>query len=306
MRMSRTVYRVATILRLQRSMADEALLHLSQAVMDRESIRTLVALWRAQLGPRVRRSVLLASLTDLPGRTMTAELASATAWRLAGNLELLCDGQPAVLWVSQPVPQWLPARIVSVRRAIAVVADRNKHGAWISLRLEAGYPAGRIIRRFWSSSFVAHQRLLLGFHRPSRRPDKWPANKPFVCYEDIRQVHGFTLSLLVTPLSCRYGADGAIIPGFEKMAVTAAQRKQNRELLFRRVRHEFTCPFGYTHVCHRCPVGNDRCAVAAHERTYVGRSCPGCKKRAAFDPADTAALCLTCQARALPVCRSKK
>jgi hypothetical protein len=232
------------------------------------------------------------SIVDLYGRRPDRKLIRMACWRLAGNLHLLRQGLSAIPWIRQSVDEWVPAQIAHVERGLRRFKNQDTAGVWLTYVFLAGGAAGMELRKFVNISFASNLRTRIGFDKQRIRPERWPANKPFCPYLDPLQLQGLRLALFLTTKSCQGS------PDYAKVSVTGTQKEHNRALILKRYRYEFPCPVDYTHPCHRCPNGRDRCPVACRPKTLVQGSCARCLLPNAYlDPFAPGPNCLNCRAR---------
>jgi len=244
-------------------------------------------------------NTLRRSLQHTVGRKLSRRELGLLAWRLAGNLRLLASGTVVRPWLGQSDPEWIPVQITR-----ALPAKRQKEFAYqFTLQTLAGTACPLPLVKLWSARkirFLANYRTDDGhglmFTRSRGYRSRTPAKYP---YEDVRQLVGLRLWVLLDPLLCRRSD----FPRFREVGFNATTTDWNRELLRKRFRVDdgYSCPFGkpQTFSCHLCAAGLDRCAAACHERTYVKKSCDQCGLNAFHDPEDLElpGYCVSCAYR---------
>jgi hypothetical protein len=236
--------------------------------------------------------VIRASMLDLLTLSVSKEnLAKfyCFAWRIAGNIDLLKAGRPILPYKYQTASEWVPVEIESVKRTLIVSKEKSEIPVnELTMRVLAGTPASKTITSVWTDGLTRYMKSFLGFSKKRTRPNNWPASKPFLAYENQNQLYGLRMMALLTPESCNEKLR------YEKITCSSSMVKHNKELLTKRARFNFECPFKYKHACHACPVGKDRCVVACHARTYVQGSCVFCRKNSFFDKKLSKDMCVAC------------
>ncbi len=239
----------------------------------------LVRAFRVRV-PIAEREALKKSLLALTGQPLTRAALAAMAWRLAGNLTSLKAGQPVLPWSRQQKAEWVPLQIIDAKPRMS---KKGRKGSLLQFRVLAGSPCTRLIEKFWSREFCAVVARRLGFSR--FRSGKYPWQHP-------KQMVGMRLLVEITPQLSRDG------PDFEHVhPASGSLLAYNRSLLRARTPATRTCPRRFTHPCHLCAVGMDRCDLATHARTYVTRLCRVCRENKLHDPATNEDLCMDCQER---------
>lgn len=289
-------YDLNRIFALRNKLCEDLVLTFSQEIGTVVLLKELTAVALRHLPPGIRERAVRDSLVDLLGKSLDRPLLYQVAWRLAGNVPRLKRNQAATPWLHQRQTEKSPAVIVHVERLTrengSASARQRETGGMVTFEVQAGTQTGMRLRKWWSTRFASRHRQALGFARLSRRPDNLPPGKPFLGFEDIRQLAHLRLSLRFTQESCKDGLD------FDGFVCPPAALEHNRKLLTLRARIEHPCPLGYTHSCHVCSVGQDQCRAACHPLTYTQKPCTGCQKQQAFfDPAIRREVCVECTAR---------
>jgi hypothetical protein len=208
------------------------------------------------------------SMISLAGRPLGDRDMYMTAWRLAANVRRLrYSAVPP--WSGQASPEWVPAEVANTSFA---VNHWRETGASVEFVILAGTPAGMVLTRFIARRFAGALGVRLGFgrsHQPSR-------------FHDVAELVGLRMFLHIVPERCHEH------PDWDRVAVAPAQLQFNRELLQKRLRTDpalFECPFRINPLvaCYQCPVGRDRCSVAARDETLVKKYCIHCESDSWFN-----------------------
>jgi hypothetical protein len=229
-------------------------------------------------------SALRESLALLVGTEISRTTLGEFGWRLAGNEKLLRGGISVCKWRRQPFNEWVPIQVLDcqLRRT-----KFGKSGAAFRFLFLAGLPTSEQVTRFWTAKFCGFVAEKLGFSKP------W-GKTPF---KKMAEFVGLRLVVLVESElpENRKKVRG---PYFQKVDVTKAMIEDNRQLIRKRCRINFECPEEYTHPCHICPIGYDKCKCGVHPRTFVKVHCEECNELAWTDPNLLALrLCLKCYRR---------
>jgi hypothetical protein len=293
-------YNIARVLALRDRLTEDLVVHFSQEEGSPRLLDSVVPVVLKHLPGKIDPSVLRDSLVDLIGRPLERGLLRLVAWRLAGNLARLKRSKAALPWLRQTVQETSPALILHVERLTREQGKQpgkqqgaqKESGGRLTFEVLAGSQAGLRLRKYWSLRFASKHRKVFGFARNSRRPEKLSPTQPFLGFEDLRQLAGLRLSLQFSPESCRDGLD------FDGFSCPPAALEHNRKLLLLRTRVELPCPASFSHPCHLCWVGSERCRAACHPVSFVQQPCLECQRvDAYFDPAVRRALCVDCAAR---------
>lgn len=218
----------------------------------------------------------------LAGCRLTSALLREFAWRMAGNASLLARGVPVRPWGGQLASEWVPLQVL---QALPSRNNRGAFGCEFLLQVMAGTPCPLRFTKFWTRGQYSYLARLVGFVRPRFEQRNLP-------FEHASQFVGLRFCGLFSPDTCKYGLD------FRQTGVPGTHKHWNQQLLRQRYRIDYVCPQGFTHACHRCPVGYDTCPTATHPRTYYAAACDSCYAAdAVFDPAVSSQLCLACAAK---------
>lgn len=289
-------YNLKRIFKLKKKLYEDLLLEHSQEKISGANLTSIAETIMFNLPGVNSAETIKASLVDVYGKVFDDVIAKDISWRMAGNMHELKMGRPVPSWSVQTTDEWVPAQIVSVDVGTTVRKKKGQKteisGAGITFRVLAGSPAGHTLAKFWSNSLCSFLAKDFGFSRWRNKPEKWPDSKPFLAYRSVRQLFGLRLNLLFTPKTCEEGK-----LSFDNVKITKSLQEYNRELLSKRARFKYSCPKGFTHPCHLCPVGKKECSVACHAATFVQKACRMCRKQDAwFDPVAKVGLCENCRA----------
>jgi hypothetical protein len=265
--------------RLNRACAEFAGKKLGRGTFD-DFIATLrVTLPRR--GQDVAEDVLMSSLQGIAGTFLTRSKLSEVTWRVAGNLQQLRNCVPVPAWGQQLVVEWAPVQVLS---SLPAWSRRRKPGADFVLRFLAGSPCPLRVQQCWTKAFCGLFSRELGFTAP------WN-DFPF---EDTRQLVNLRFYVKIEPELC------GSAPGFHEVKAPPGCRTWNRNMFRLRARRDpeiFSCPaeFPLDVPCHACPVGEEHCQAAVHERSFVPKYCPRCQLDEAWhDPASSRKICVDC------------
>ncbi len=249
----------------------------------------MVDLVHDQLPAKVFRTAVFDTLAPSAGELITEALADTLAWRIAGNVQQIARGIPALQWRVSNTPEWVPAQIMS---AVKAKGFNNKTGYTLSFKVLAGRPSSVVITKFWSTKFCRYAARTLGFI--TRVPSETSRRLPTYLFHTPIELVTLRMEILITAEFCRNGE-----PGFDKIACRGSLLEWNRNQmrLRDRILPGYTCPHGHktTVPCYRCPIGYLNCQAGTHRQNYVFKPCPVChEKEAAFDPDLSKEMCLRC------------
>jgi hypothetical protein len=242
------------------------------------------------------------SMLAIAGRPLSPATVADLSWRLAANVKRLKAGTAVPEWAHQPVDEWVPVEIEdAVPEARATKVDgkmKSKLGIRLTLRLLAGFPAGRLVTRFWSQAVASHYRTELGFTKFDLRKTRYDVlptdlNLP---YQDAAELFGLRFVAWVEK------ALSANEPSFTDATLrcTPTVRDHNRDLLKKRHRNGFDCPRRIATPCYHCPAGRDECPAACHPRTFAAKRCDVCKTPTWHDTVRGCVACETSSGRKQP------
>lgn len=241
----------------------------------------------------ILRSTVLSSLNGLLNKELTAELAVATCWRLAGNINRLKDHKPVIEWTCQLEHEWVPAQITDTK----VFRKFRKLEYRLEFLVLAGTATNMQVTQRWSHKklqyFATYRNdaghgFGFGKHKLNRRGEELGK----LLFMDVKQFYGLRCFLLLDPDRSRDE------PVASEIRSTSSTMAYNRKLLKARDREETPCVKGLpqTQECFTCPYGRDVCAFATHKSSYRVGVCPRCDRNGFFDPADLmyAGECIQC------------
>lgn len=198
------------------------------------------------------------------------------AW-LAGNMYKIRLGQAPVAWsVSSPV-EWMAGQIVDIQPCLHRFRFDDPapvSSVRVVFRILCGSLSGTDLTVFWKRGMLTYSSIRMGFRRKSRE---------FLRYHDPRQMFNLRCYLLLEPNKSDFPDRP---PKIVSLRCTGTMLKYNRGLILDRARQQgsssFRCPYGYSHACHRCLEGHDRCPVATHLDSYVLHYCVRCNSSQPF------------------------
>jgi len=173
-----------------------------------------------------------------------------TCWRLAGNVDLLRAGTAVPPWNMQREKEWMPVQIQAYQEG---TNNRGAPGGHFRMRVMAGTACPLQLSKFWTKRFCRYIAVkVLGYSKRS-------GNAPL---SHISELVSLRLWVQIDPELCRPG-----LPGFEHVGMTAGLKKWNHELIKKRFRQGFLCPYSFDHHCYQCAIGYERCPAATHRET---------------------------------------
>lgn len=206
----------------------------------------------------VSRQVMWDSVRYVAGALLSEEAMRNMVWRLAGNIRRLRDGQVVPPWHLQTEKEWMPVQIIAYQPEESA---RGRRGGRFTMRVLAGTACPLRLSKFWPRGFARYIALGAGYSR---------GNGEFRL-GDISELVNLRLWIRIDPELCRPG-----LPGFDEVGCTAGLLKWNREIIKKRFRRGFICPYHYDHHCFKCHVGYLQCPAATHKETVdVGREDAG-------------------------------
>ena len=211
------------------------------------------------------------TLMEFVGQEITGRTAGLIGLRLAGALNLLRDGKPAIGQISEP--SWLPVEISELRYGRV---KRSKTYVNMTAMIMGGVMAGHELQKEFSYKMAV-----------------WTvANALAWNMRDPRPVHNEMVKMWFMGLLI---PDGKKID-IEQFKCVPHQRKWNREL---RKSRATPCIRRYRQRCHTCPLGYLDCCRGTHRYTLTFKVCKACKREnALFDPEQPGVgVCIACQTK---------
>ena len=204
--------------------------------------------------PNTKYSVVYESLMHLAGKLITPDIIRDTAWRLAGNKDLLQDGIAVPPWTVQRMKEWCP---VQVLQGTSMTSKDGRPGYLFKMRFVHGTPTPMIISKWLSRSLCAMLARRIGF-------TKLRGKRPF---RHAMELVRLRMLVLLDPDLTKTQ------PGFFKIDCSPGLMKWNREIIDlrnrRRKEKPWRCPQGFTHMCYNCPFGYDQCPAAVRPITIT-------------------------------------
>lgn len=272
--MTRPPFSYSRLRQCRDKLAERALRPYLDANMAGETLRDVCRDVLAELPNSVSQPAVFDSIRALAGTRLTRQAAYSLAWRLAGNLDRLKAGIPALPWTRQLEDELVPVCVEGVRP----YKRKNTPGYLLDCRAIAGTPCPLAFTQFFSQNSCRAIAQTLGFSAP------WGA------YPYTTAMHFLNL-LFFAHVEAERSRE---TPVFSKVSVSPSMFRDNRGLIEVRTRAR-PCPDGFEHSCVHCWLGADQCMFATHPRTYVTRHCDACKADSFFDPRDSGILCVRCK-----------
>lgn len=239
----------------------------------------------SQVIPRVPVGVILGSIRNLAGVTLSEGVIKATAWRLAGGLDLLQTGNFVPVWTVNPDPEWVIIQVAKVslyyRRNNNNSSDiRDSRSYRVKFIVITGSAAGLKTTIDWSSRLCSiRAQTAFGFSKPYGK-------YPFTNALDLTSMQ--TVGLLSAD-ACEDGK-----PGFEEFKIISSTVSWNRSILKKRARIDFACPEQYTTPCNRCWRGYESCPAACRPKDMINERCADCGVERYVDADDPKIPCPSC------------
>ena len=246
------------------------------------------------------------SLSHLAGIRLTKDICREVTWRLAGNLDVLKAGNAVMPWGAQTELEWVPVQILSVypgtrTKNLVKGETRNTPGAQLNMIVLGGSPAGKVITRFYPSTYLLSGRVKVnfGFEKYDKaifRRDTSPRKS--YPLRDLLEYTRARFYGMVDPELSQHG------PMFEKIKCGPGFLKHNRSLAQRRQRTDYVCPMAYdvqTKPCYLCEKGYsgpNSCEIACHPVDYAVQECVKCKQKDQYiDLQRSNDMCVACKNR---------
>lgn len=229
----------------------------------------------AALPPTVSRNAVFQTIRLMAGTQLTNKVAAKLAWRLAGNVDTLIDGEPVVPWTRQTQDEIVPIcveKVVPMKR-------KDKHGFLFHCRALAGTPCAEVFTQFFSANSCRAISRIVGFSTNSWGPYQ---------YAGIG-VHFVNLMFFAHVEAARSRDK----PVFHRVSITSSMLTANKALLEVRCRAK-PCPQNFSHPCGNCFVGYNECPYAVHPKTYIEQHCRTCNAVSFFDPDNPSTMCINC------------
>lgn len=239
-----------------------------------DSFNSLIDDILSVLPSEIDRKIIISSVQDIAGKTLTESLIKSTAWRLAANFNTLKEGKAVRLWTQQKISEWVPMQIIRSQS----VTYKHQPAFAFSICILAGTAASLIISKVWSSKLCFIMSNEFGFTKP------W-GNYPFS--NGLEFVSMRFLGQLEPALSTDK-------PYFDKVKCSSATKKWNRGLMMLRQREGFSCPENYKIPCHLCWRGYRSCPAACRPTDLTNKYCNTCKQDSWFDEEIEENVCLQC------------
>lgn len=253
------------------------------AVFDQTRLGAVADAVAAALPARCDPAAVFRSIAHLGGQPTTSPAVRLAAWAMAGRVEDLRAGRPAV-------PDDWPQEAARVPVQVVDACKRpSRSGApryGLVLRVLAGPGTPGTLTVWWSQKFAWYfaGREVGGLGFTIKRPN-------------ARLTHPNQL------VGCRMYASvkvGQLGPEAGAYECPPAMLAHNTALIEMRARRGFACPFQFDHHCHACPKGAADCPAAVRRLPLVAiKICPECDAPGFADPAWPGACCVACQEKGL-------
>jgi hypothetical protein len=247
-------FNISRITELRRQLRDDAFFAFYGARLDEHGFQLLLHTV-GQLIPHVSDQVMQDSLQHLVGQVLTGDVLRETAWRLAGNVERLRHGVPALPWNGQVGKEWVPCHIVGFEPVDRTYRSGDRCASF-TLQILAGSPCPRLITKEWPYKFCFMLARRMGY----------TATRGARPLGDVSELVNLRLLAQLDPALSWPGQ-----PGFDKLHCGGALLQWNKSVIGRRFRtfenRPWPCPRNYNWRCYQCHVGFDQCIAATHPVT---------------------------------------
>jgi hypothetical protein len=270
-------YNLTRIVQLRDKLVEEVFYPRFDVTIEESVFRSTVDAIRLRLPRDISGPTVYESSRQLLGQILTPQLSWEVAWRLAGNVPRLQQGEIVTPWVAQREPEWVPVQVVRIEPG-RHPRRNNEFGAVITVQVLAGSSCPLRLESFWKRGLLGAMAQRIGF------TPHWK-KRPF---SHAEQYAGLRFLALIDPKRCE-----AHKPGYFEIAVPDNMMKWNVDVLKRRFK-EIPCPRNWVHECHNCAQGFEVCPAATHFRTYVAKFCAHCGQDALFDPESHSLYCVPC------------
>lgn len=244
-------------------------LHLTCATLD-DFIDDVLA----ELPANVSRDAVFESIRVYAGIELSRRNSFEIAWRLAGNVDKLVRGFPALPWTAQLEDEIVPVRVEYMRPH----KKFDSPGYMLYCRAVAGSSCPMLFSNFFSRRSCSGIAASIGFSAPwGLYPFKDPmyfVNLLFLAHVEAEKSHSK--------------------PVFTTVSCTSGLRLENKAKIEVRTRAR-PCPRGFTHQCNHCPIGYSDCPAGIYPKTLVTRMCTQCNKDSFFEPDDAGHVCVNCR-----------
>lgn len=248
--------------------------HVDQPIVG-NTIYEITANICAVLPPTVSRNAVFQTIRLMAGTQLTAKVAAKLAWRLAGNIDTLVDGEPVVPWSRQTHDEIVPIcveKVVPMKR-------KDKHGFLFHCRALAGTPCAESFTQFFSANSCRAISRIVGFSTNSWGP-----------YQYAGIGTHFVNLMFFAHVEAARSRDK---PGFHRVSITNSMLTANKAILEVRCRVK-PCPQNFSHSCVNCFIGYNECPYAVHPKTYIESHCRTCNVDSFFDPDNPSTMCVNC------------
>jgi hypothetical protein len=212
----------------------------------------------------------------MAGTSMDRKKIQEFAWRVAGNVDKLVDGEPVIPWTRQLDDEIVPVRVELVTPS----RRKNDFGFMFTCRALAGSPCPTTFSQFFSSRSCKALSRAVGF-----------SNTPWGLHQYGGLGQHFTNLMFFAHIEAERSRDK---PVFRTISVSSGMHRANKALIEVRCRTK-PCPRGLPVSCVNCHFGYTDCSYAVHPKTFVEAHCNTCDKNAFFDPDAPGIMCINCQ-----------
>jgi len=228
------------------------------------------------------------SVAHLFGRPLTKQIVNATAWRLAGNADILRAGEVISSDVATARDGWCAVQVTSCRPFLNNPRSRSNRsrGCNYTALVITGHAAGCVVEKFLTLGQVRYLAKQMGFSPSFKK-------SPF---KDEREFFGLRFGALFV---ARLAIEGK--PGFSDTHLAPSMVAWNKKIISNRNREKYSCPLLQSVEelpCFRCWKGATSCIAAVHSKDFEKDFCEFCGQESLFDPDSSGysvGICVNCQ-----------
>ncbi len=201
--------------------------------------------------------------------------------RFAGQILRLRNGQSIIPWCSMSPLDWSVVQIVDINPGVRLYKNQETSGKIAKMFGIAGPLSGEMVDWFFPLTASRHLAIKMGFSRFSK--GKYPK-------ESDRELCQLRLAIQAESREKK--------PIIKATDCSSSIVSYNREVMAKRMRRDFDCPFSYHHQCHQCPHGSNECPAAVRYSPLEMKTCSECKQEQ-YHSAETWApgVCIRCASK---------
>lgn len=215
---------------------------------------------RNEVRGAVHQSIMNFMVGRAPDKLFNADDARRMGIRFAGQIVRLREGRAIVPWGVLSPLDWSVVQIVDMMPGVRHYRGRDTSGKIVKMHGLAGPLSGELFDWFFPIASSRPLAIKLGFSRFSR--GKYPK-------ESDREMCQLRLAVQAEAKDKK-----PLIRATDCPSVVVAY---NREVMAKRLRRDFDCPFSYHHKCYQCPHGANECPASVRYSPLELKLCSECK-----------------------------